>query len=323
MSVPEWLSSVNIHVVVLPMRTRFRGITAREVALLHGAHGWGEFGPFLEYGPRAAVPWLRSAYESATAPWPAPRRTNVAVNVTVPAVSPERAHETVATSGCATAKVKVAEPGQTLDEDVARVAAVTDALGPGGRVRVDANAAWTVPEAVTAIGVLDAAAGGLEYAEQPCRTIEELAAVRGRVAVPIAADESIRLAEDPLRVAVAGAADIAVIKVAPLGGVAAALAVAQACGLPCVVSSALDTSVGLAAGVALAAALPALPYACGLGTGQLLAADISADPLLPVDGMLPVRRTVVDEQLVSRYAATAPRRDWWLARIAATAELLG
>ena len=198
------------------------------------------------------------------------------MNTTVPVVSPARAAELVLASGCRTAKVKVADPRVTLAADADRVAAVRDALGPTGRIRVDANAAWAVPEAVAAIEVLDGAAGGLEYVEQPCRSLAELAQVRRLVRPPIAADESIRRADDPARVALAGAADIAVIKVAPLGGVWAALRIATAVGLPVVVSSAVDTSVGLAAGLALAAALPELPYACGLGTASLLSADVCA-----------------------------------------------
>lgn len=276
------------HVYRLPMRTRFRGITVREGMLLHGPAGWGEFSPFLDYDERECVPWLASGVEAATRGWPAPVRDRVPVNCTVPVVSPEQAYRLVRQSGCGTAKVKVAEPGMALAHDCERVAAVRDALGTAGRIRVDANAAWDVDTAVAAIRDLDRAAGGLEYVEQPCPALADLAAVRRRVGVRIAADESIRRAEDPMRVALAGAADVAVIKVAPLGGVRRALAVAQACGLPCVVSSAVETSVGLAAGLALAGALPELDFACGLGTVSLLTADVVERPLYPVDGWLPV-----------------------------------
>ena len=206
------------------------------------------------------------------------------------------------------------EPG-SLDADRERVAAVRDALGPSGFVRVDANARWSVDEAVVAVRALDTAAGGLQYVEQPCVTIEELAAVRRRVDVPIAADESIRRAEDPLRVAVAGAADIAILKCAPLGGVRRALAVAEACGLPCVVSSALETSVGLAGEIALAGALPELDYACGLGTGALFTADVVEDPLLPVDGWLPVLRRAPEPTRRRTLAADEERTAWWEARL--------
>jgi o-succinylbenzoate synthase len=303
-------------VYAIPLTTRFRGITVREGMLIEGTAGWGEFCPFLEYDDRESVPWLAAALEAADLGWPAPVRDRVPVNCIVPAVSPERAHEIVAASGCATAKVKVADEPGSLDADRERVAAVRDALGPSGAVRVDANARWGVDEAVAAIHALDAAAGGLQYVEQPCATIDELAAVRRKVDVRIAADESIRRAEDPLRVAVAEAADVAVLKCAPLGGVRRALAVAEACGLPCVVSSALQTSVGLAGEIALAAALPELEYACGLGTGALLSADVVAEPLLPVDGWLAVPRRAPDPVRRGAVAADAERTAWWAARLA-------
>ncbi len=278
-----------MKVYAIPLRTRFRGITVREGVLLHGPAGWGEFCPFADYSDAESLPWLRAALEATETGWPAPVRDRVEVNTTVPVVGPEKAYELVRAAGCRTAKVKVADPRVSLADDCARVEAVRDALGPGGAIRVDANMAWDVDTAVRAITDLDKAAGGLEYAEQPCPSIEELAAVRRRVDVRIAADESIRRAEDPLKVAVAGAADIAVLKVAPLGGVRRALAVAEACGLPCVVSSAVETSVGLAAGLALAGALPELEFACGLGTISLLDGDVCPDSLSPVDGYLPVR----------------------------------
>ena len=309
-----------LDVYSIPLTTRFRGITVREGVLLHGPAGWGEFCPFADYDDRESAPWLAAAREAAEEGWPEPVRDRVAVNCIVPAVGPERAQEIVRASGCATAKVKVADGPGSLPADLERVAAVRDALGPAGAVRVDANAAWTVDEAVAAISALDRMAGGLQYVEQPCRTVDELAAVRRRVDVPIAADESIRRAEDPLRVAVAGAADVAVLKVAPLGGVRRALAVAEACGLPCVVSSALETSVGMAAELALAAALPRLDMACGLGTGALLTADVVDDPIRPVDGWLPVRRRAPEPVRRSAVAAPPERARWWeerLARVAA------
>ncbi|GAA3815196.1 o-succinylbenzoate synthase [Nocardioides panacisoli] len=304
-----------ITVVSIPMRTRFRGITVREAALVEGAAGWGEWSPFLEYEPEVAEPWLRCAEEAAAGGWPEPLRDRVPVNVTVPAVGPAQAHEIVAVSGCRTAKVKVAEPGQAAGEDEARLEAVRDALGPDGRVRVDANGAWPVDEAVAAIGRLDRAAGGLEYVEQPCAAVEDLAAVRRRVGVPIAADESIRRAADPYRVRDLEAADIAVLKVQPLGGVRACLRIAEDIGLPVVVSSALETSVGIAAGVALAAALPELPYACGLATVALLTDDVVGRSLLPDDGSLPVVRPTVDVAAVARLAAPRERVAHWQDRL--------
>ena len=301
----------------IPMRTRFRGITTREGLLLRGPAGWGEFSPFLEYDSRVSTPWLQAAREAAEAGWPAPLRDRVPVNVTVPAVGPEAAARIVRGSqGCRTAKVKVAEPGQTLADEQARLEAVRDALGPDGRIRVDANGLWDVDAAVRALTALDHAAGGLEYAEQPCATVEELAAVRRKVPVPIAADESIRRADDPYRVRDLEAADVAVLKVQPLGGVRACLRIAEDIGLPVVVSSALETSVGIAAGVALAAALPELPYACGLATVQLLTDDVVTEPLLPVDGELPVRRPDVDPAALERLRADHTRAGHWARRLA-------
>jgi o-succinylbenzoate synthase len=311
---------VPAAVYAIPLTTRFRGITVREGMLLDGPAGWGEFCPFVEYDDTEAVPWLAAAREAAERGWPEPVRERVPVNCIVPAVGPEWARRIVEASGCRTAKVKVADAPGSLASDLERVAAVRDALGPAGAVRVDANGRWSVDEAVAAIRALDRAAGGLQYVEQPCAGLDELAVVRRRVSVRIAADESIRRAEDPLRVALAGAADIAVLKCAPLGGVRRALAVAEACGLPCVVSSALQTSVGLAAEVALAGALPELEYACGLGTGALLAADVVARPLLPRDGWLAVPRRAPEPELRDAVAAAPARQRWWherLARVAA------
>ncbi len=318
---------VDAAVYAIPMTARFRGITVREGMLLRGPAGWGEFCPFTEYDDVESAPWLAAAVEAAEEGWPEPVRDRVPVNCIVPAVGPERAQEIVRASGCTTAKVKVADTPDSLPDDLERVAAVRDALGPHGAVRVDANALWDVDDAVTAIRALERAAGGLQYVEQPCRTVDELAALRlalarARVDVPVAADESIRRAEDPLRVAVAGAADVAVLKVAPLGGVRRALAVAEACGLPCVVSSALETSVGMAAELALAGALPRLDMACGLGTGALLTADVVDDPIRPRDGWLPVPRRAPEPVRRSDVAAAPDRVRWWqdrLARVAAVA----
>ena len=304
-----------MRVFSIPMTTRFRGVTAREGVLLEGPQGWGEFSPFAEYPPAVCVRWLDAAVEAATKPWPEPVRQRIPVNVTVPAVDPERAHAIVSSSGCSTAKVKVAEPGQTEAEDLARVEAVRDALGRSGRLRVDANGAWDVDVAARIIGALQRF--DLEYVEQPCADLEAMAALRRRVDVPLAADESVRTAADPLRVAGLEAADLIVLKVQPLGGVWPALRVAELAGLPAVVSSALETSVGLAAGLALAAALPELPYACGLGTGVLLEGDVVTDRLVPDDGGLTVRRPAVDEGLLASYEVTGAAAESWLQRVSA------
>ncbi len=313
--VPDLLPSLRAFAI--PMPTRFRGTTLREGALLRGPAGWGEFSPFPDYGPRECARWLACTLEAAADGWPAPVRDRIPVNVTVPAVGAEQAHAIVSRSGCRTAKVKVAEPGQPASADIDRVEAVRDAIGPDGKVRVDANAGWSVAEAARMLTAL--APFGLEYAEQPCATLEDLAALRKIVDVPLAADESIRRAEDPLKVRAAGAADIVVLKAQPLGGVRSALEIAAACGLPVVVSSAVESSVGLAAGVALAAALPELGHACGLATMSLLAGDVTAVPLAETGGSLPVRAAAVDEAALTRYEVDP---EHWRQRLLAAAEFL-
>ncbi len=318
---PRHIDFAAARVYAIPMRARFRGIAVREGMLIEGPAGWGEFCPFAGYDDAESASWLATTIEQCALGWPEPVRNRIPINCTVPAVGPERAHEITAESGCGTAKVKVADHPESLAEDLARVEAVRDALGPDGAIRVDANGVWDIDTAVAHIHQLDAAAGGLEYAEQPCRTIEELAAVRRQVDVRIAADESIRRAEDPLRVAVARAADVAVIKCAPLGGVRRALRVAEAAGLPCVVSSALETSVGLAAQLALAGALPELDLACGLGTLSLLVGDVLPDAasLRPVDGYLAVPRTppTPDPTLLDTYELVDHEQAaWWRDRLA-------
>ena len=303
----------RLHVVALPMRVRFRGIDVREVALIDGPQGWGEFGAFGEYGPAEAAHWLASAVEAAYVEPPSPLRMRIPINATVPAVDPDRVPDVLARfPGARTAKVKVAEPGQCLDDDVARVNAVR-AMVP--TVRVDANGGWTVAEAVTAAAALTAD-GPLEYLEQPCATVPELAEVRRLVAVPVAADESIRKADDPLHVVRSGAADVAVLKVAPLGGVSRLLAIAAQIDVPIVVSSALDSAVGMSRGLLAAACLPELRHACGLGTGGLFVEDVT-EPVLPQDGFLPVGPIAPDRARLSALAVSPERRDWWIDRVRA------
>ncbi len=306
------------HVVSLPMRVKFRGILQREALLLRGPLGWGEFCPFPEYGDAEASRWLAAAIEAGWQGFPEPLRSSIPVNATVPAVTADAVPDILARFGRVDAvKVKVAERGQSLADDVARVAAVREAL-PEAAIRVDANGGWDIPAAVEALTRLSAV--GLEYAEQPVPDIAGLAEVRRRLrtaGIPllIAADESVRKEDDPLKVARAGAADLIVVKVAPLGGVHRALDIVAQAGLPAVVSSALDTSVGIRAGLALAAALPELPYACGLGTVSLLAADVTRDPLVPDDGAIRLRDVAAAPELLAEYAAAPERRDWWLERL--------
>ena len=308
------------------LRSRFRGITQRQGMVWRGPAGWAEWSPFLDYQGPELVPWLRAAEEAAECGWPAPLRPEIEVNSTIPAVGPERAHEIAQAAGCRTAKVKVAERGQCLTQDVGRLEAVRDALGADGKIRIDANGGWTVDEAVHAVRELDRF--DLEYVEQPCASVDELADLRQRlvragVQVPIAADESIRRAADPYQVARCEAADIAVLKVQPLGGVRACLEIAERIGLPVVVSSALETSIGIRAGLALAATLPELPYACGLNTVALLTDDLVPEPLVAVDGMITVGELFVDEPALDGHRPSEDAQLFWQARLVQTRELAG
>lgn len=303
------------HVVTLPMRVKFRGVLSREVLLLEGPAGWAEFSPFVEYDDEESSRWLASAVEAGWLGYPDPVRSWVPVNATVPAVSAAEVSSVLgAFDAVNTVKIKVAEAGQSLSEDASRVGAVRHLL-PDAKIRVDANGGWNVDQAVSALRLLSAF--GLEYAEQPVASIAEMAEVRRALggSVLIAADESVRKASDPLAVARAGAADLLVVKAAPLGGVRRALEIVAEAGLPAVVSSALDSSVGIRTGLALAAALPDLPFACGLGTVSLMAGDVAAPSLVAVAGGMTVGEVVADPELLARFAAPAERRDWWLDRL--------
>lgn len=307
----------SARVVSLPLVTRFRGLEHREAMVLRGPAGWTEFSPFVEYDDAEASTWLAAAIDFGWHSTPVARRREIRVNATVPAVAPDAVPDVLARfDGCRTAKVKVAEPGGALADDIARVRAVRETMGPLGRIRVDANGAWNLDEAEHAVHAL--AEFDLEYVEQPCGGLDELRELRRRIrymGVPVAADESVRKADDPLAVARAGAADLLVIKAQPLGSVHRALELVAEAGLPVVVSSALDTSVGLAMGAALAAALPDLDYDCGLGTASLLAADVTTQPLRPEHGTIPVRRPEVDESALITHQAPADRRHWWEERL--------
>ncbi|TAL42548.1 MAG: O-succinylbenzoate synthase [Salinibacterium sp.] len=308
----------SARVVSLPLVSRFRGITVREAVLFEGPNGFTEFSPFEGYGDAEAAAWLAGAIDFGWGPEHPALRDAVHVNATLPAVPV--AEVTAALdrfAGCRTVKVKVAEPGQSLTDDTARVRATREYLGPAGRIRVDANGAWNVDEAEHAVHAF--AEFDLEYVEQPCATVDELAQLRSRVkymGIPIAADESVRRASDPLEVARMRAADILVIKAQPLGGITAALHLASETELPVVVSSALESSVGISMGLHLAAALPNLEFDCGLGTAALLAADVTDRPLMPFDGQLEVRRITPTAHLLDRHAADADRTAWWLDRLA-------
>lgn len=271
----------------------------REGMLLEGPQGWGEFSPPPGSTEEADGRWLTAAVEGGTVGWPDPVRGRIPIAVTVPAVDAVAAHAIVVASGCRTADVTVGTHADSLAEDIARVEAVRAALGANGSIRLGANGTWSAETAIAALEVLSSAAGELEFVAQPCRSPEDRATVRRRVAVPIAAD-----------VAAAGEADVAILRTGPLGGVRRALRLAETCGLPCVVSSMLETSVGLASGLALAGALAELPLACALGTVSLLAGDVVAlgRSLAPVDGYLPVAPSAAapDPDLLRRYALDAP-----------------
>lgn len=305
------------RVVALPLAHRFRGIDEREALLMLGPCGWTEFSPFVEYDDAEASAWLAAALDFGWGEPPTPLRRSIMVNATLPAVAASDVAQVLERfPGCRTVKVKVGERGQTLADDVERVTSARDFIGASGRIRLDANGGWGVDEAERAIRAL--AYFDLEYVEQPCASIVELSELRSRIAdlgILIAADESVRKASDPLAVARAGAADILVIKAQPLGGVTAALRIVADAGLPVVVSSALDTSVGLAMGAFLAAAISELEFDCGLGTAALLAADVTARPLFPRDGAITVGRVEVEEELLERHAAPADRTEWWSARL--------
>jgi O-succinylbenzoate synthase len=312
----------------LPLSRRFRGTTLREGVLLRIGDVWGEWAPFPEYDDATSARWLRAALEQARGSWPDPVRDSVPVNAIVPALGPAEVEELVLDAvqhdGCTTIKIKVGEPGQTFADDVARVAAVRAVLddcgAAEGLIRVDVNGAWTVDEAADRLEVLADVALGLEYAEQPCATLAELAELRTRIAVPVAVDEGVRLAgdlDDSALDAVRDAADVVILKAIPLGGVVRALDLAARIGRPVTVSGSLDSSVGLAAGLALACALPELAHACGLGTGRLLAADLVARTLLPEGGRLSVVRPMPDLDLLATAAARLgdERARWWSDRL--------
>lgn len=325
-TLPSWEDlTAQVFVVQLPLVTAFRGITHREAVLLQGPAGWAEFSPFLEYQAPEAAWWLRSAIEVGWSGYPRRRRDTIALNATVPAVPAADVPQVLARfEGFTTVKVKVAEPGQSLAHDVARVRAVRDTLGEDAAIRVDANGGWTLTEATTALAAL--APMRLEYAEQPVATLADMATLtaqqRQSGGVRIAADEAIRKATDPLAVIAADAADVAVLKVPPLGGPRVVAELGQRladAGMQVVLSSALDTVVGVGAGLAAAGALPELHAACGLGTARLYAANIGPLPVVEA-GQVAVPTEPVAPHIDAMVAAAVEpdRRTWWLNRLRAS-----
>lgn len=308
----------HAYVVTLPLKVKFRGVTQREVMLIEGPAGWGEFSPFLEYGPAEAARWLQAGIEAAYRPFPEPRRQQIPVNATLPAVPADQVEQVLANyDDPHTIKIKVAEDGQSLADDLARVRRARE-LFPTAALRVDANAGWTHEQALAALEQLSEF--DLQYAEQPVPGIHGLAELRAALrqrgnSLKIAADEAVRKHDDPLEVSRLGAADLMVIKAQPLGGIAAVLEIARQTRLDVVVSSALDSSVGLAQAAALAATLESLPYACGLSTGSLFERDVTGEPLHATAGYLPVRRVAPDRSLLNAYRAEPERERWWQQRL--------
>ncbi len=305
----------SLKVVALPMKTDFRSVRIREVALIEGPQGWGEFSPFVEYEPQECVPWLVSAVEAATVVPPEALCTHIEVNATMPAINgKERIAEVLSWfPGCKTVKIKV---GADLKEDLARISTVCD-ITPTAKIRIDVNGAWSVGKATQAIHAINDICE-LEYVEQPCNSLDDLRELKKRVGIPvlIAGDEVVRKAEDPMSVDLHDAIDVLLLKVAPLGGIKRSLEIAAHHGKPVVVSSALDSAVGISYGLRLAATLPSLSYACGLGTGALLSADIAALPI--IDGAMSVTSVVPDQSRVEKYLISSDRLDWWRTRVRET-----
>jgi O-succinylbenzoate synthase len=301
----------TLRVIALPMKTKFRGISVREVALIKGSHGWGEFSPFLEYDEAESAPWLASALEAATTPKPQLYRTSLAINGTIPALNDPGDLKKVVDSfpGVNTFKVKV---GTNLAEDLTRIDVIRQ-LQPQAKIRIDVNGLWSVDQAETFLN----AAGEIEYAEQPCATIAELRELKGRTSVKIVGDEILRKAADPFKVDLKGAIDYLMLKVQPLGGIKRAHALAEHHNLPVVVSSALESAVGINYGLTLAASFEEMNFDCGLGTGSLLAADVAHLPI--VDGKIEISEF---EPQLDGLDVAPDRFEWWKNRIMRTAELL-
>lgn len=314
------LETLELYPIRIPMRYRFRRVDHREAVLVRGPKGWGEFSPFPDYPPQVTTRWLAAALELACSELPEPKRARVPVNVTIPAVEASTAAALTRESGAQTAKVKIAEPGESEEDDLRRLEAVRGALGDDGILRVDVNAVWDVDTATSRLGNLEEFE--LQYAEQPVPTVAEMKELRQRVSVPLAADEVVRQSPRPLEVIEEGAADVLILKVQPMGGVSRVLDLANRSSIPVVISSALETSVGLYAGVLAASLLDELPMACGLGTVSMIEGDPTLDPLIPQGGFLDVRRPEPDPELLSRWRPDRDRSAEMLRRLRAAAELL-
>jgi O-succinylbenzoate synthase len=301
----------SLRVVALPMKTNFRGVTVREVALIQGEYGWGEFSPFLEYDDAESAPWLACAIEAVTQPKPKLYRTEVAVNGTIPALNDAKELERVVNSfpGVTTFKVKV---GTNANEDIARINIIRS-LRPGAKIRIDANGLLSVEQAVLLVKLV----GDIEYIEQPCATIEELRELKKRIDVKVVGDEVLRKAKDPFAIDLSGAVDYVMLKVQPLGGIKRSHQLAVHHNLPIVVSSALESAVGINYGVILAASFEDMKFECGLGTGSLIGKNVAELPI--VEGKIAISDVVPNLEGLD---VGADRYEWWKNRIMRTAELL-
>jgi len=307
----------SMRVIALPTKTNFRGINVREVALFQGEYGWGEFSPFLEYDYQECAPWLMCAIEAATKPRPKLYRNSVRVNGTIPATNDKSVIKSLIETyqGVKTFKVKV---GDNLGEDIVRLAQIRS-LGRDIKIRIDVNGLWSVKDALTNLYAFYEEVGPFEYVEQPCATLEELCELKSSIRIPlkIAVDEVLRKAKDPFDIDLSGAADFVMLKVQPLGGIARAHQLAEHHKLPVVVSSALESAVGINYGLQLAASFPEMNFDCGLGTGSLLGADVASLPI--VNGAIEIAEVEPD----FRGIEVAPDRyEWWKNRVMKTAELL-
>ena len=307
----------SMRVIALPTKTNFRGITVREVALFQGEYGWGEFSPFLEYDHQECTPWLMCAIEAATKPRPKLYRSSVRVNGTIPATNDKSVIKSLVETyqGVKTFKVKV---GDNLGEDIVRLAQIRS-LGRDIKIRIDVNGLWSVQDALTNLYAFYEEVGPFEYVEQPCATLEELRELKASIHIPlkIAVDEAIRKAKDPFAIDLSGAADLVMLKVQPLGGIARAHQLAEHHKLPVVVSSALESAVGINYGLQLAASFPEMNFDCGLGTGSLLRADVASLPI--VNGEIEITEVEPD---FNGYEVAPERYEWWKNRVMKTAELM-
>ena len=307
----------TLRVIALPMKTNFRGINVREIALFKGNYGWGEFSPFLEYDDVESSHWLASAIEAATQPRPQLFRSSVAVNGTIPATNDKKVMDDLIASypGVKTYKVKV---GNNLSEDIVRLARIRS-LGRTVNIRIDVNGLWSVDQALTNLYAFYENVGPFEYVEQPCATLDELRELKSKIHIPlkIAVDEVIRKSADPFALDLQGAADIVMLKVQPLGGIKRAHAIAEHHKLPVVVSSALESAVGINYGLTLAASFEEMSFDCGLATGSLLAQDVADLPT--TNGMLKISEF---EPQLDGLDVAPDRFEWWKNRIMRTAELL-